>query len=321
MKVLVTGAGGFIGSHLTEQLVREGHDVRAFVRYNSNGSIGWLNDSDITKEIEVVKGDIRDFDSVYKAALGCDEIFHLAALIGIPYSYVSPQAYIKTNIEGTYNVLEAGKLLNTKKIIITSTSETYGTAQFVPISESHPLVGQSPYSASKIGADQLGISYFRSFNLPVFIVRPFNTFGPRQSTRAVIPTIISQLLMKDTIKLGSLTPTRDYTYVEDTASGFIAIASSDGLAGSPVNIGMGFEVSIGKIVEMISDFLGKEIKIDTDDNRIRPAKSEVERLFCDNTVILNNTDWRPKYNFEDGLRNTLEWFRGRNDLNWDNYHV
>ena len=309
-KILVTGAGGFIGSYLTELLIKKSFEVRAFVRYNSKNDWGWLETSKYKNEIEVITGDIRDYDSVYAAVKGCDAVFHLAALIGIPYSYVSPQAYIKTNIEGTYNVLQASKELDVEQILVTSTSETYGTAQYVPIDEKHPMVGQSPYSASKIAADQLAISYFRSFELPVKIVRPFNTYGPRQSARAIIPTVISQLLNGSTkIKLGNITPTRDLTFVKDTCKGFYEIFKSDKLFGEITNIGMGNEISIGDLVLKISSLTGRGVEIVTDEQRVRPKNSEVERLLCNNTKLFQNTSWKPDYDLEKGLKETIEWIK------------
>lgn len=308
--ILVTGAGGFIGSHLTELLADKGYNVKAFVHYNSWNKWGWLDTSFVKNKVEIITGDIRDYDSVLAAMQGCDSVFHLAALIGIPYSYVSPQAYIKTNIDGTYNVLQAARQLGVEKIMVTSTSETYGTAQYVPIDEKHPMVGQSPYSATKIGADQLSISYFKSFDLPVKIVRPFNTYGPRQSARAIIPTVISQILSgKEQLKLGNLTPTRDLTFVKDTANGFYEIAKADGLFGEITNIGMSEEITIGNLVQMIADLIGTEVEIISDEQRIRPDKSEVERLFCDNRKIKANTAWTPNYNLESGLKETIEWIR------------
>lgn len=309
-KILITGAGGFIGSHLTERCVKLGYDVRAFVRYNSKNNWGWLENLAANKNIEVVSGDIRDFDSVNKAMKGCEEVFHLAALIGIPYSYISPLAYIRTNIEGTYNILESARRYELRNIIITSTSETYGTAQYVPIDEKHPMVGQSPYSASKISADQLAISYYSSFNMPVKIVRPFNTYGPRQSARAVIPTVISQVLNgQSKIKLGNIHPTRDLTFVKDTVEGFIEIAKSKKLDGEITNIGMKEEISVENLVMLISKLMKAEIDIESDDERIRPGKSEVERLFCNNSKIISNTEWEPKYNLEKGLTETIEWLK------------
>ncbi|OGB66899.1 MAG: NAD-dependent dehydratase [Caldithrix sp. RBG_13_44_9] len=313
--VLITGAGGFIGSHLTEICFKKGYKVKAFVHYNSRNSWGWLEHSPVRKDIEVVTGDIRDFDMVYEAVKNADAVFHLAALIGIPYSYISPLAYIKTNIEGTYNVLQSAKLLSTKNILITSTSETYGTAQYIPIDERHPLVGQSPYSATKIAADQIALSYFRSFNLPVKIIRPFNTYGPRQSARAIIPTIITQLLTgQKKLKLGNLNPTRDLTYVEDTARGFLEIFNSKSLLGEVVNIGSGKEISIGNLVKMIGEIMGIEVNIVAEHERIRPPNSEVERLLCDNSKIINNTGWINKVDLKEGLSKTIEWIQKHIDI-------
>lgn len=310
MKILITGAGGFIGSHLAEMCVRQGIEVKALIRYNSKNNWGWLESSEIKNEIEIIIGDIRDYDSVLNATKGCSAIFHLAALIGIPYSYVSPLAYIKTNIEGTYNVLQSAKELTIENVLITSTSETYGTAQYVPIDENHPMVGQSPYSASKIAADQLAISYYRSFNLPVKIVRPFNTYGPRQSARAVIPTIITQILSgKEKLKLGNLAPKRDLTYVKDTCKGFLEIYKSDKLFGEITNIGMNEEVSVGKLANMISGLLNKKIDIETEKQRIRPENSEVERLMCNNSKIKELTGWHPDYNLNEGLKETIEFIK------------
>ncbi len=308
MKILITGAGGFIGSHLSEECVREGYEVKAFVRYNSRNNWGWLEHSEIRDEIEVVTGDIRDFDSVSNALRGCESVIHLAALIGIPYSYLSPLAYIRTNIEGTYNVLQASKELGLENVLITSTSETYGTAQYVPIDEKHPMVGQSPYSATKIAADQLGISYYRSFKVPVKIVRPFNTYGPRQSARAVIPTIVTQLLRGNLrLGLGNLRPTRDLTYVKDTVRGFLEILNAKKLYGEITNIGMNEEISIEKLALTISELLGRKIEIDIEQERVRPSDSEVERLKCDNRKILENTKWRPSYDLRTGLSETITW--------------
>ena len=314
-KVLVTGAAGFIGSHLTELLVKEGYSVKAFIHYNSNNNWGWLERSIVKDDIEVIAGDIRDYDSVYNAMQDCDIVYHLAALIGIPYSYVSPLAYIRTNIEGTYNVLQSAKEFNTEEILVTSTSETYGTAQYVPIDEKHPMVGQSPYSATKISSDHIALSFYRSFDLPVKIVRPFNVYGPRQSARAIIPTVISQILNgHKEIKLGNLTPTRDLTFVKDTAKGFYNISRSDKLFGEITNIGMNNEISIGDLVKLISKLMNSDIKIVSDKQRIRPKKSEVERLYCDNTKILTNTDWKPDYNLTTGLKETIKWIQ--NNMNY-----
>lgn len=309
-QMLITGAGGFIGSHLTEECVRRGYKVKAFVDYNSFSRWGWLEYSKYKKDIEIIMGNIRDFDSVYKVMQNCDSVFHLAALIGIPYSYLSPLAYIKTNIVGTYNVLESAKLLDVKNIVITSTSETYGSAQYIPIDENHPLVGQSPYSATKIGADQLAISYFKSFNLPVKIARPFNTYGPRQSTRAVIPTIITQALTgKKKIKLGNIYPTRDFTYVKDTVNGFLEILNTNKLVGEVTNIGMNQEISIKDLSLIIGKIMKRKIVVINDKKRFRPTPSEVERLRCNNLKLLTNTSWRPKYDLEKGLSATCDWFK------------
>lgn len=309
-KILITGAGGFIGSHLTEKMVNKGFKVKGFLRYNSKNDWGWIERTVIKGEVEVITGDIRDYDSVYNAMKGVDAVFHLSALIGIPYSYISPKAYIETNITGTYNILQAAKELNVGQVLITSTSETYGTAQYVPIDEKHPLVGQSPYSASKISADQIAVSYYRSFNLPVKIVRPFNTYGPRQSARAIIPTIISQILSgKKILKLGNLKPTRDLTYVKDTVNGFYEIFKSEKLYGEVTNIGMNDEISIEELVLKIIDLTGMNAEISSDAERVRPEKSEVERLRCDNSKILNNTNWKPSYNLEKGLEETIEFIK------------
>jgi NAD dependent epimerase/dehydratase len=309
-KILITGATGFIGSHLCELCVEKGFEVVAFDHYNPENHWGWLENSKYKDDIEVILGDIRDYDSVSKAMNGCVAVFHLAALIGIPYSYVSPLAYIRTNVEGTYNVLEAAKILELEQVLITSTSETYGTAQYIPIDEQHPLVGQSPYSATKIAADQLAISYFRSFNLPVKIVRPFNTYGPRQSTRAVIPSIITQCLKGNSeIRLGSLSPTRDLTFVHDTCAGFLEIYKSDKLFGEIVNIGMNEEISIRDLVEKISELIGKKIKVTCEDQRVRPDASEVEQLRCNNEKLRTITEWTPDYNLEKGILETIEWFK------------
>lgn len=314
-KILVTGATGFIGSHLTELCVEKGFNVVAFDRYNPNNHWGWLEDSDYKNDIEIILGDIRDYDSVSKAMQGCSTVFHLAALIGIPYSYVSPLAYIRTNVEGTYNVLEAAKNLELGQVLITSTSETYGTAQYTPIDENHPLVGQSPYSASKIAADHLAISYFRAFDLPVKIVRPFNTYGPRQSARAVIPTIISQIISKaNEIKLGNLSPTRDLTFVKDTCEGFLEIYKSDAFFGEFTNIGMNSEISIGDLAHEIIKIMDVQISITNDKKRIRPENSEVDRLVCNNEKLLNGSTWAPQYDLKKGLIETIDWFKENNHL-------
>lgn len=310
-RVLVTGAGGFIGSHLCEALVQNGYEVRAFVRYNSRNFWGWIENSPYKSRMEVVTGDIRDYDSVKDAMRGVDIIFHLAALIGIPYSYVSPLAYIKTNVEGTYNVLQAARELNAKKVIHTSTSEVYGTAQSIPVPEDHSINPQSPYSATKASADFLALSFYHSFDLPIATIRPFNTYGPRQSARAVIPTIITQILSgKRKIKIGSLHPTRDLTYVKDTVEGFIAVAESEKSIGEVINIGMNFEISIGDLGKLISKLMNVEIKMEVEKERQRPEKSEVERLWADTKKAKLLLGWSPKYTLEQGLEETIEWFKG-----------
>jgi NAD dependent epimerase/dehydratase len=310
-RVLVTGAGGFIGSHLVEALIEEGCRVKAFVHYNSFNSWGWLDTVPKSKEreIEVFSGDIRDPNGVREAIKGINVVFHLAALIGIPYSYHSPDTYVDTNVKGTLNVLQACRDLKTQRVIVTSTSEVYGTANYVPIDEAHPLQGQSPYSASKIGADKIAESFFRSFDLPVTTVRPFNTYGPRQSARAVIPTIITQLLMGETkIRLGSIYPTRDLNYVSDTCKGFVKLARSDSAVGKEINIGSGQEVSVGDLADMLISIVNPEARVIVDDGRKRPEKSEVERLLCDNGLIRSLTDWESEISLQEGLRRTIEWF-------------
>jgi len=321
LKVLITGAGGFIGSHLTETLIRKGYDVRAFVHYNSFNSWGWLDsfDSEIRKSLDVFAGDIRDPYGVKKAMQGCETVFHLAALIGIPYSYHSPDTYIDTNVKGTLNVVQAARELNVKKVVHTSTSEVYGTARFVPITEEHPLQGQSPYSASKIGADQIAMSFYLSFGTPVAIVRPFNTYGPRQSARAVIPTVITQIAGgKKKIRLGSLHPTRDFNFVRDTVRGFIAAAESEYSAGEVINIGSNYEISVGNTVKLIAQVMNTEIETESDENRIRPENSEVERLWADNSKAKNLLGWEPLYGgregFKRGLKETVEWFTDSDNM-------
>lgn len=316
-KVLVTGADGFIGSHLTEALLEQGYDVKAFVYYNSFNNWGWLDTlpKDKLSQIEIFSGDIRDPNGVREAMKGMDMVFHLAALIAIPFSYHSPDSYVDTNIKGTLNVLQAARTLETQKIMVTSTSEVYGTAQYVPIDEKHPFQGQSPYSATKIGADRLAESFYRSFNLPVSIVRPFNTYGPRQSARAVIPTIITQLLAgKEEIKLGALTPTRDFNYVKDTANGFIAIAESEKTIGEEINIATQQEISIGELAKEIINQINPNAKILCDEQRLRPEKSEVNRLLGANAKIKKLTDWTPKYTFEQGIEETIQWLRKNMDV-------
>ncbi len=314
-KVLVTGADGFIGSHLVETLVRRGYSVRAFVQYNSFGTWGWLDQCahDVAGSFEVFAGDIRDPNGVKEAVQGCDAVLHLAALIAIPFSYHSPDSYVETNVRGTLNVLQASRSLNVQRVIHTSTSEVYGTARFVPITEEHPLQGQSPYSATKIAADQLAFSFYASFGLPVVIVRPFNTYGPRQSARAVIPTIITQITSgKRQIKLGAISPTRDFNYVLDTVSGFIAALESDKGLGEVINLGSNFEISIGDTARVIADVMTVEIEIVTDEARLRPEKSEVERLWAANSKARELFGWQPAFGgldgFKLGLRKTVQWF-------------
>lgn len=318
-QVLVTGADGFIGSHLTEELVRKGYPVKAFVYYNSFGTWGWLDTlpREIMEQVEVFAGDIRDPNGVREATKGCKACFHLAALIAIPFSYHSPDAYVDTNMKGTLNVLQAARDFGTR-LLVTSTSEVYGTAQYVPIDERHPYQGQSPYSATKIGADRLAESFYRSFNMPITIVRPFNTYGPRQSARAVIPTVITQLLAgKREIKLGSLTPTRDFNYVKDTANGFIAMYESDKTIGEEINIATQREISIGQLAEEIIRQINPEAQIICDEQRLRPEKSEVNRLLGANGKILRLTDWKPQYTFEEGLAETISFLKE----NMDKYKV
>jgi len=315
-KILVTGAEGFIGSHLTEELVKRGYDVRAFVLYNSFNNWGWLEDlpNDIMEHVEVFAGDVRDPNGVLEAMKGCDAVFHLAALIAIPFSYHSPDTYVDTNIKGTLNVLQAARKLDLDRVLVTSTSEVYGTAQYVPIDENHPYQGQSPYSATKIGADRLAESFYRSFDLPVTIVRPFNTYGPRQSARAVIPTIITQLLAgKEEIELGSLTPTRDFNYVKDTANGFIDIYESPKTIGEEINIATQQEISIGELAEELIRQINPNARIVCDEERLRPEKSEVNRLLGSNEKILRLTDWQPKYSFAQGLAKTIDFLRNNID--------
>lgn len=316
-RALVTGADGFIGSHLVEELIKDGYKVRAFVYYNSFNTWGWLDTlpKEILEKIEVFTGDIRDPNGVREAMRDMDEVYHLAALIAIPFSYHSPDSYVDTNIKGTLNVLQAARDLNTKRILVTSTSEVYGTAKYVPIDEKHPYQGQSPYSATKIGADRIAESFYRSFNMPITIVRPFNTFGPRQSARAVIPTIITQLLSGETeIKLGSLTPTRDFNYVRDTARGFIEIAKSDKTIGEEINIATQKEISIGEFAEEMIRQINPKAKIVCDEQRLRPEKSEVNRLLGSNEKIKRLTNWQPKYSFEEGIKETIEWFKKPENL-------
>lgn len=315
-KVLVTGSDGFIGSHLTEELVKKGFKVKAFVYYNSFNTWGWLDTlpKEIMDNVEIFQGDVRDPNGVKEAMKDVDAVFHLAALIAIPFSYHSPDTYVDTNIKGTLNVLQAARDLGTERVLVTSTSEVYGTAQYVPIDEKHPYQGQSPYSATKIGADRLAESFYRSFNLPVTIVRPFNTYGPRQSARAVIPTIITQLLAgKTEIKLGSLTPTRDFNFVKDTANGFISIYNSDKTIGQEINIATQKEISIGELAQELIRQINPNAKIICDEQRLRPEKSEVNRLLGCNKKILELTDWKPQFTFEEGLAQTIEFLRNNMD--------
>lgn len=316
-KVLVTGADGFIGSHLVEGLLEEGCDIRAFVFYNSFNSWGWLDSlqKDRLKRIEIFSGDVRDPNGVRTAVKGCDVVFHLAALIAIPFSYHSPDSYVDTNIKGTLNVLQASRDSGVEKALVTSTSEVYGTARYVPIDEDHPFQGQSPYSATKIGADRLAESFYRSFDLPVTIVRPFNTYGPRQSSRAIIPTVITQLLAgRESISLGNLTPTRDFLYVKDTVNGFLEIAKSDRTTGAEINIATGVEISIGELVSRIIRRINPGARIESEGIRFRPDKSEVERLLGCNKKITALTEWRPRYGLDAGLAETIDWFRDAENL-------
>ena len=320
-RVLITGADGFIGSHLAEALIRQGRKVRAFVLYNSLGSRGWLDHSpkDIRDSLDVFAGDVRDPHGVKQAMQGCDAVLHLAALIAIPYSYHSPDTYVDTNVKGTLNVLQAARQLEVQRVVHTSTSEVYGTAQFVPITEQHPLQGQSPYSATKIAADQLAYSFYASFGLPIVIARPFNTYGPRQSARAVIPSIVTQIASgKRKIKLGAVSPTRDFNYVQDTAAGFIATLDSDQGHGEVINFGSNYEISIGDTVRLIADIMRTEVELETDAQRLRPRHSEVERLWADNSKAKRLLGWAPQYGGLEGLRRglteTVAWFADERNL-------
>ncbi len=322
-KILVTGADGFIGSHLIELLVKEGYQVKAFCFYNSNGSWGWLDTlpNKIKDNIEVFLGDIRDFQSVRESMKGCNYVFHLASLISIPYSYLAASSYIQTNIQGTLNVVQSATDLGIKRVIHTSTSETYGTAQFVPITEKHPLVGQSPYAATKIGADHLALSFWHSFGTPVSVIRPFNTYGPRQSCRAVIPTIITQILTgKEEIHLGSLTPTRDFNFVLDTCNAYLSILKSKKTIGKVINSASNFEISIGETANLIAEIMDSNIKIISDEKRLRPSGSEVNRLYGDNSILKEITDWEPTFSgldgFKKGLNTTINWFSNNENLQY-----
>ncbi|MDF2877812.1 MAG: nucleoside-diphosphate-sugar epimerase [Clostridia bacterium] len=324
-KVLVTGADGFIGSHLTEELLKRGYGVRAFVYYNSFNSWGWLDTlpKEIKEQIEVFSGDIRDPNGVRKAMKNIEEVYHLAALIAIPFSYHSPDAYVDTNIKGTLNVLQGARNSKISRILITSTSEVYGSAQYVPIDERHPLQGQSPYSATKIGADRLAESFYKSFEMPITIVRPFNTYGPRQSARAVIPTIIMQLLAgMEEIKLGSLTPTRDFNYVKDTVNGFIEIAQCQNTIGEEINIASGKEITIGQLAQELIRQINPKAQIRCDEERLRPQNSEVTRLLGSNQKITTLTKWQPLYSFEEGLKETIQWMGSHlNNYKSDRYNI
>lgn len=314
-KILVTGADGFIGSHLVEMLVKQGHKVRALSYYNSFNNWGWLEDIDCLNEVEVVCGDVRDPHFCRHIMNDIDIVYHLAALIAIPYSYVAPDSYVDTNIKGTLNICQAAKELGNIRVIHTSTSEVYGTAQYVPINEEHPLQPQSPYSASKIGADAMAMSFYNAFDLPVTIARPFNTYGPRQSARAVIPTIITQIANgAKEIKLGDTSPTRDFNYVEDTCRGFIALAESDNTVGKTINIGSNFEISVQDTLELIKELMGSDVKFVADEQRLRPGKSEVFRLWCDNTKIKSLTDFEPEFDIRLGLQKTIDWFCKKENL-------
>jgi len=308
-RVLVTGGGGFIGSHLVERLVEAGAETRALVHYNALGSRGWLDLSPLQKDIEVIAGDICDRDSVRKAMKPCDVVFHLAALIAIPYSYQAPESYLRTNVGGTLNILQAAQELGVERLVHTSTSEVYGTARYVPIDEQHPLQGQSPYSASKIGADMMAEACYRSFGVPVVTVRPFNTFGPRQSARAVIPTIIAQCLGAETIRLGNLHPTRDLNYVANTVDGYLQAGLNPKVVGHTINLGSGREISVGELALLIARLAGCPARIECDEQRLRPEKSEVERLLADNRLARTLLDWQPAVSLEDGLLKTIEWMK------------
>lgn len=312
--VLVTGAGGFIGSHLTERLVNEGANVRALIHYNSAGTLGWLEDSPVIKDINLIAGDITDRDRLREAMQGIDVVFHLAALIAIPYSYSAPASYVRTNIEGTLNLLQSARELGIERLIHTSTSEVYGTARYVPMDEDHPLQGQSPYSASKIGADKIAESFHLSFGLPVVTVRPFNAFGPRQSARAVIPTIITQCLTGETVKLGNVHPTRDFNYVSNTVDGFLLAALSEEAIGKTINLGSNREISIRDLVNLIVEQIGQPVTIEVDQQRIRPEGSEVERLYADNKLARTLLKWEPRVSLEEGLKHTIDWLRERLEI-------
>ena len=321
-KVFLTGAAGFIGSHLVEQLLEYGFLVKAYVRYNSRNNWGWLEKLSDKGNLEIILGDIRDYDSVSNSMKGCDSVIHLAALIGIPYSYVSPLAYIKTNIEGTYNILEAAKKYDINNIVITSTSEVYGSAEYVPIDEKHKLAGQSPYSASKISADEIALSYYRSFDLPVKVIRPFNTYGPRQSARAIIPSIIIQLLYSNSkIQLGNLNPVRDFTYIPDIVNGFFEIFKSNKLFGEVTNVGSGIGITMKELFALICELMDVKADLSIIEERKRPLKSEVHKLICDNSKLIENTNWKCTYNLENGLLNTVEWIKANKKMYKNIYNI
>lgn len=308
-RVLVTGAGGFIGSHLAERLVELGASVRSLVHYNALGTWGWLDQSHLRDDMDIVAGDICDRDCVREAIRDVDVVFHLAALIAIPYSYRAPESYVRTNVIGTLNVVQAARELRTSRVVHTSTSEVYGTARYVPIDESHPLQGQSPYSASKLSADKMAESFHLSFDVPLVTVRPFNTFGPRQSARAVIPTIITQCLVGEAVRLGSLTPTRDLNYVSNTVAGFLRAAETDAAIGKTINLGSGREISVGDLAQLIGEVMGKPVQIECDESRKRPGASEVERLLADNSLARELLNWEPETDLETGLAQTIDWMR------------
>ncbi len=312
-RAVVTGAGGFIGSHLAEHLVRSGFRVRAFVHYRATGTRGWLDESELAPEIEFVAGDVRDHDSVRRLIEGADVVFHLAALVGIPYSYVTPQAYVRTNVDGVLNVLEAAREHGVERLVLTSTSEVYGTARRVPMDETHPVRSQSPYAATKAAADQLAFGYHASFEIPVVIVRPFNAYGPRQSDRAIIPSVVAQLQAGDRVRVGNLHPTRDFSFVEDVVRGFVAIAEADALVGEVVHVGSGVEHSVDELVRMAARLMGRSAVVEVEEERLRPVASEVGRLLCDATRLREATGWSPRVDFETGLARTIEWMEARRD--------